>query len=50
MKMMQQIFERVSNDAITKLDISINEQRVYSTLITIGRLPVWALRNQVYQP
>jgi transposase len=33
MKMMQQIFERVSNSAITKLGISINEQRVDSTLI-----------------
>ena len=34
MKMMQQIFERVSNGAITQLGISINEQRADSTLIT----------------
>ena len=34
MKMMQQIFEQVSNDAIEKLGVSINEQRVDSTLIT----------------
>jgi transposase len=34
MKMMHQIFERVSDDAITKLGISVNEQRVDSTLIT----------------
>ncbi|MBI4738063.1 transposase [Candidatus Woesearchaeota archaeon] len=34
MKMMHQIFERVSNNAIAKLGISINEQRADSTLIT----------------
>jgi hypothetical protein len=34
MTLMRRIFERVSEEAITKLGISLNEQRVDSTLIT----------------